>query len=348
MALVATDSFDFYNGAGTNTGLQARWTRSGATAASLVAGRFGGQALRMTPATVVETARRNLTAARASGGHGFAHRSISMPVNNLVTSGFHYALLNGTTYTLGLRVTTTGAIDVYRATANNAGTLLGSTAAGVIVVNTWHFIEWEYVVSDTVGRVTLKVDGVQVINLINQDTNNAVTTVNVFEVFASNNTGRIDTFDIDDWHEYDAASTPGERKLTAHRPTADTAQKDFTASSGSDNFAMVDDTTANGDTDFVQATTVGNQDLYPIDALSTTPAAIDGVTVVIFAEKTDANTRTLAASVDSAGTGSDGTAFALAASYGKFERLMTTDPNGGGAWTASRVNGLKIGPKVAS
>jgi hypothetical protein len=54
----------------------------------------------------------------------------------------------------------------------------------------------------------------------------------------------------------------GPSRVDTLRPIADTAEADRTASAGADHYAVEDETTINGDTDYVSAATPGDLDLY--------------------------------------------------------------------------------------
>jgi hypothetical protein len=339
------DGFDMYNGTGTTTGAGLKWTVTGGSS-SLTTGRFAGQGLLMgSSGSGAGRITRAFTGSPVTSvGIGVAINVNVMPTNDSV-HGF-ISLLKGTTYTFGLRITTTGGLEAYRLTAVNAGVSLGTAPAGTITVG-WHYFEIAVTISDTVGTVLVKVDGSTVMNLSGLDTNNAVTNVDTVSFgFNANNPGGLNII-VDDLYITDGA-TLGERKIETLYPSADTATKNWTPNSGTDNYSRVNETTVDGDTSYVQASTVGTRDLYTVGPLSSTPTVIDAVQIVSFMEKTDATTRTVYNSCQSAGTDSDGSAFALAATYGRFDRILSTDPNGGGSWTASRVNGLLIGPKIAS
>lgn len=349
MSIVLIDGTDLYNGTGTNTGLQAKWALGTAATWSLVTGRFGGQAVRRSTAS---NANGYMERAWAGGGisSGTIHVAMyftAIPVNNTAETQ-HIGLSSGATQTLGIRVDTAGAIRVYRNTNRTAGTLLATSASGVVTAGVWNFFEIEFVISDAAGRVSIYMNGsgTPVINVSSVDTNNAVTTVDTISFGSCFGEGV--SFDWDDLYITNSSTRSGERRVETVRPTADTAQKDFTPNTGSTNYTQVDDTTANGDTDYVQASTVGNTDRYTFGALSSTPSTISAVQVTSFAEKTDAASRTINLQVKSGATTSDGSAFSLAASYGKFDRILETDPDTGSAWGASAVNAIEAGPKVAS
>lgn len=343
MSLLLIDGFDMYNGVGSNLGLGAKWSRVG-TRQFMVSGRFGGQAFQSSPSGGTFGAATTQFAANSSLGLGIALFVSTFQTDNTI---YQITFLSGATYTFGLQIRSDGSIWAYRATGAAAGTSLGSSAVGVIVLSTWHFLELALVIDNTVGSVTIKVDGATVLTLTGVDTNNVSGTANVLQLGSTGGNFSGGVLSWDDLYLTNGA-TLGERRVETLRAAADTAQKDFTPLTGTSNFAMVDETTVDGDTSYVQAAVVGNRDLYTLGPLSSTPTTIDAVQVVSFAEKTDATTRAIYNSVQSAGTDSDGSQFNIPASYGRFDRLLATDPNGGGAWTPSRVNGLLVGPKIAA
>lgn len=353
MTLQATDGFDAYNSTGANEGLRTVWTQGGAffTNVSMQAGRFGGQCLRIgaNGSSNAASAYRALPAnVGPSFGVGFAYKcsnigTISTTVLNNVFASL--ASLAGTTQ-VGLALQDNGQVHAYRLTGLNAGTLLGSSAAGVIAAATWHFIELAVLFSDTVGTLVVKVDGATVINLSGIDTMNSATVGAGRLYFQGMNVADSDNASLNEWDDLyiTDGATLGDRRVETIRPNADTADKDFTRSTGSDNYALVDESTVDS-TDYVQGSTVGDLDLYDLGALSSTPTTIDAVTVISFAQKTDAASRSIAHVLDLSGTQSTGADKALPASLGKQETIFATKP-GGGAWDATAVNALKAGPKV--
>lgn len=344
MSILILDSFDLYNGVGSNTGLQSKYN-SEAGNCSLVSGRFGGQAVQAVSSNAGgRSLIRALPSTYSSIGVGVALRYATMPSANTVHAVISFR--SGSTYTFGLRVTTTGAIEAYRMTSVSAGVSLGVTAPNVIVGGTWHYVEVGVSIHDSTGTVTVKVDGVAVLTLTGQDTNNGVTTVDTVVLgYPGGISTSLGTLQIDDLYVVDSATTQGEMKVEPLRATSDVAQG-FGRSTGSTNYTLVDDTTANGDTDYVQGSTVGTVDTYGLGDLSSTPSSILAVQLTSFAMKTDAASRSIALQAKSGATTSDGPNFALAASYGKQERILETDPNTGAAWTATAVNALQAGPKV--
>lgn len=222
-------------------------------------------------------------------------------------------------------------------TTNNIGT----TANNVIVANTWHYIEIECVRSATVGQVRIWVDGVQVLTLTNQNTGATIFGVTSFRgiVFGL----------FDDYYICNTATEhKGDCRVETLMPNADTATKDFGRSTGTDNFALVDEKPENGDTDYLTAATVGNKDLYDCGNLSSTPSAIHAVQTEMFARKDDAVARAVRVNIKSGATTSNGATKAMATTYTVSRNLLLVDPNTSAAWAAAAVNAAQIGPEVVT
>lgn len=331
MAVVFMDGFDSYNGTGAApTGVQARWTGA---PASLVAGRFGtGQAATYTAGSAASTSPLFTGVASFTCGFGVFLTSF----NDTVRA---FSFLSGVTVHVALRFNIDGSITALRDT-----TVLGSSAAGVLLASTWHTVECEVVISDTVGRVTIYVDGASVLNLTAQDTRNGATTT--VDTFSRVNVGP--AMRLDDLYITDSATKPtAALRIETLYPTSDGATLNWTPSTGVSHFGVVDEAQAST-TDYISASLVGDVDELNMGDLSATPTAIEAVALVLYALKTDATARTLFPGVKSGATTSDGTAVALSTTGGRFDRIMAVDPNTAAAWTAAAVNALIARPKVAS
>jgi hypothetical protein len=312
---------------------------------TMAAGRFSGQSVHWSEGNNGNFLNGYLPMPAGAIGQtafGFAFNADGL---NSGTKGT-WALYNGGTILCGFNFDTNGRFNFYRLTDQYTGTLLGSTANNIILTATWYYIEAEIVLGSSTGTFKLYVNGVKVMDLSGlNNVNGSLVTADRFYVNLNSPGGN---FYMDDFYLTDTATRIGECRVETLRPSADTATKQFAPNSGTANFSRVNETLVDGDTSYVQASAVGNRDLYSLGALSATPASIYAVNVVSFAEKTDATSRTLYNSVQSNSTDSDGVAQTLLSSYARLDRIMETDPSGGGAWSAARVNALLVGPKVAS
>jgi hypothetical protein len=342
MPVTDFDGFDLYPDLNAPLGLFGRWlgglhpATGGISAAN--AGRFGGRSVGA-GANGSNLFYRSVTN-RNQLSNGVAFRVSSMPAHALtaVVPIVLYSDANGT-FTAGVGVHNNGVLGAYRLTSSTAGVVLGTSAINLVKANVWHYLEVELVLGDANGRITVFLDGVMVLNLTNVDTNNGI--VSIGRSYLSMQSS---TCDFDDWYLTNDPTRLGERRVETIRPSADTAQKQFTADTGTVNFSRVNDAVADSAT-FVQSSTVGHTDLYDLVDLSSTPVTIDAVNVVLYAMKTDAMTRAMAILADVNGTQMVTADLALAGSISRFDTLLLTKP-GGGNWAASDVAGLRIGPRV--
>jgi hypothetical protein len=346
MAVVTIDGFDMYNGTGTNTGIQSKWiiAGGGAPAGGMIAGRFGGQAVRFN-GSAANTLDKILPASTANVTVGVALRISNIPAGNPSQRGY-IILKSGVNFQCGVAFDAAAIISANRLSGDLSGAQLAVSSPGVWSANTWMYVEIEFVISTTVGRITVYINGAQVLNITGVNTANlgVGTTVDTIH-FGSLNGGNAPTsIDYDDLYVCDVATKLGERRIETLRPSADSTPLNWTPDTGTVHFSRVNATLAQATT-FVQATTVGDLDLYDLGNLSSSPSVIDAVQYNVFAQKTDATTRAVAAVGDLSGVQQQSGNFNLAASVSKFESLALTKP-GGGSWAAADVNALKIGPKV--
>lgn len=353
MTTIAYDGFDMYNGLQTLIGVRSKWTLTGGGNSSMVAGRFGGQAVRITNRTNGTFASAiylplNPASCTSSFACGFAFRN--PVVTGLGNNGafFHVADQNSVMQLwLGLN-TGTGVVTLYRASSFAAGTVLATTAPGAIPPNNWVYVELEGVIDDTTGSVKVWINNDLLINISGVDTRNAGTGLAVQPWFGGQTSSDNYDADFDDFYFRNTNVRLGESRVETLRGTGDTAVKNWVPNSGVTNFSRINETLVDGDTTYVESGVIGNQDLYDFGDLSSTPATIHAVQLVGFARKTDAGSRGIALTCKSGATFSDGPSYSLSASYSRLDRIMLTDPNTSAAWTAAAVNTLQAGPEVSA
>jgi len=150
-------------------------------------------------------------------------------------------------------------------------------------------------------------------------------------------------YDWDDMYWCDSTTIPGEARIDTLRPSADTAQKQWTPSTGSTNYSMLNSTLLQTTT-YVEAATVGFEDRYDFADLAAVPTSIYAVSLCSFGKKTDAGTKSMKLSIDDGSAVSYGAEFFLnATSALSPQRVMETRPSAGGAWTGAQVNAMKPG-----
>jgi hypothetical protein len=334
VALRFIDSFDHY----VNTDILLKWTSINNTA-SLHAGRTGPQSFHT---------GRNLSKtidAQTEWILGFAVKPLTGS-----NSGSLVQLKNGAS---------TIQDDIYWdngtqcLSVRRAGTTTLGTGSRLLAPETWHYVELRIVVSNTVGVVQLHVDGANDINLSSQDTLNSGTTIDRF-TFGDAGASNI-SCDIDDVYICDASgSAPsntflGDVRIECTHPNGNGNSSQLVGSDGNstDNYLLVDETTSDGDTTYVQSSVVNDKDTYAYGNLSSVSGSVYGVQPIAHARKTDASSRSMKTIARLSGTEVDGPDQTLATSYAMYYDIRETKP-GGGAWTISDVNSAEFGVKVAS
>lgn len=346
MAGVFFDTFDSYNGIGANTGLQSAWVATSTVGAAMATGRFSlGQAASITLGTNNNRCwAATLPSTYSSFSGGFAYNPASFPSGAGIQI---FAVLgtNGSVYQDSIVLNSDGSLSACRG-GDTTYVVLNTTSGGLISLSSWYDIGYEIVINDTTGTFNLFVNNNRVLNLTSQDTLNSGSTIDTIRIGGrgTSTTGSGSAWLYDDVFVCDNATYIGARRAKTLRASGDVAQG-FTRSSGSTNYTLINEATADGDTSYVQGG-LSALDRYDFDNLGLNPSSIDMVNAIAFVESTDVYARRLALNVKSGATSSDGTDFALGTSYAKLTRLMTTDPNTGSAWTASAIDALQGGPKV--
>jgi len=225
---------------------------------------------------------------------GFAWR------NSSLGGGCGFYGSDGTTQ-LMVHVNDSGGFNVYRggsATAwqspltTTGATLLGSTAAGIVNANTWYYIEVQAHIRNATGSVLIHVNGVNVPTTPDLSTGSidtCYTQENCFgfavaalangitdDVYVLDNSGSVNTTFL------------GDTRIDAHYPvTPNGTDTGFSRSTGSDDWAILDETPANT-TDYIYADAVGEKTSVHVTPLINTGGTISGVQVSAFATKNDA------------------------------------------------------------
>lgn len=365
MPVEAFDGFDTYADLtaapfSTTIGLQAKWYAPGGTALlSLVPGRFGGQGLQFEGQGVgpSDWVSRYFTSARADFAAGFALRIDNVGnINPLVSGSAQFVFERNGEGQIGIFISPAGAIQIVRLLPDLLGhvppngargaVVLASSVSGIVKSGTWHYIGIEGTIDNSSGGGAVYLDGVAVVTASGVDTQAwaGEAMVDGFSYVGPNSNGSTLNFIIDDWATFDTNVWEGEARVDVLRPVSDSSV-DFTPSSGSDRYAMVDETLGDADTTYNASNAVGDVDLFGMSDLSGSPTIL-AIQLVAYAKKTDAATRLLRLLCDPGGGVDEGSDFALPLDYTRVERALLTNPDTGVAWTPAEVNALVAGYKL--
>lgn len=343
MTLRFTDSFDHY----ATADFTQKWTLTGSGTYAISAGngrrstacfRFSSPA---SGTNVLKTVDSHATLIV-----GFAFRFAGIGSSSTVFA----ALMDAGSVQVDVRANADGTLSVTR----NGTTL--STTAVALSANIYYYIEFKATIHDTTGSYDLRVDGVSVTSGTNVDTKNTSNaTANGLRLGSTNSLVGASNWDFDDLYICDGAGATnndflGDVRVDAYLPNGNGNSSQLVGSDGNstDNYLLVDESSQNGDTDYVASATVSEKDTYAFANMAHTPSSIFGVQINIIAKKDDAGTRSIQSVIRSGGSDTDGTSRALATSYADYRQIAETDPNTAAAWTSSGFNAAEFGTKVAA
>lgn len=237
-------------------------------------------------------------------------------------------------------------------------TVLGSTTYA-LHENVWHYIEVKATFNNVAGSVEIRVDGAQRLLLSPVDTQTSANGfVNSVQIGAQgHSTGflglavgsyfiRFDDVIILDTGGAQNNDFLGDSRVEGLRPNGAGLVTQLEPSGAGGNFSLVDDLQPDDDTTYVAGGTVGNLDLYTFTDLETTVGLVRGVTMCVYAEKTDAGVVNIAPLVGTTGAPQyTGTSMNLQMSYNYKEEVLETNPVDGGTWAVAKVNSFQYGVK---
>lgn len=246
---------------------------------------------------------------------------------------------------VNVRVSTSGAVVVYR---NTTAISLGT--AGTVVAGQWYYIEIRVTIADAAGVVQIKLGGAEITNL-STDTKNAGTASTVDAIqLGSSTTDPAVTYD--DLYVLNAlGSAPlntflGEVVVQALVPNGAGANTGMTPVGSANNWENVDElpySTA----DYNASDVVGTKDTYAMSNLAASTGQVFAVQTNIIGNKTGPGAASLKPVVRSGGTDYAGSAVAIGPSPSHIGEVRETNPATGAAWTVSGVNAIEVGAEVA-
>jgi hypothetical protein len=338
--LLHIDSFSSYS---TGADLAQTYSQSNMQF-STTAGRFGGGALYFNTG-YNQYISYMFSSAQTEIWVGFAIQSISF---QFATSLVAFNSISGPECTITL-ATNTGIFYVYKGYNN----LLGQSSSQINFSNgIWHYIDIHYKISSSVGIVEIWVDGTQNLNLTGVDTTQYSNTsfsslaigVNygyqysgymyVCELYILNTSGSYNNTKL------------GDSRIHVLLPNSDAGPNNGTPSTGNVHYTMVNEPLWSSSNSITLANTIGQEELFGVTSLPTSPPNVYGVQLLAIAEKTDAGNVQVETVLVNNGNICNGSNVQLLTSYSHIYGIYETDPNTGNAWTSSGVNTLKAGFEI--
>ncbi len=276
---------------------------------------------------------------------------------NLALAAGMFSLLDGATTHVALVMNSSRQLEVRR--ASGTGTVL-ATSVTLIPLAAWTYIELKILISDTVGTIDMVINGTtETLTFASgsngsQDTRNGGNaTADRFRMgdasVALNNFSDLydDIYVCDGTGGAPTNTFLGDVRCEALFPSGNGNTSNLVGNDGNstDNYLLVDETSPNSDTDYVESATVGDKDTYAFTNLTPTVGTVYGVVIAPFQRKSDAGTRKTCSIARLSGTEEDSADKTMSNTYIYQPDIRETKP-GGGAWTISDVNSTEFGVKV--
>lgn len=242
------------------------------------------------------------------------------------------------------------------------GTLLG-TASGSYSPDTFYCVECKMKAHGTTGTVDVLVNGASVLSLTGQNTS-ADSTTNITQVALGLQVAAIEGAESSGnelvrFGEFYTGDTVGSApyndmaglvassggfRVTPKSMSTNGTNHDFTPLT-STNVSQINETAMDGATSYNESATTGHVDTFVKTGLGQNPVSILGVQVKTALALDAAGANTLSHVLLSGGTVYPGTAFGADTTYKYYNTQWLTDPNGGVAFTQSRVDSIEPGYK---
>jgi hypothetical protein len=248
------------------------------------------------------------------------------------------------------KINTSGLITAERST-----TQLGTSSTG-LTVGAWHYIEFKVVIDNSVGTVTVRIDGVEVLALTAQDTQAlSVAAWNEIAIgsFTSITSSPLVNIWVDDLVVMDGSGSYnnaflGDRRVAVLLPSGNGNSNMSTPLSG-DRYTNVDEAAMDEDTSYVTFAAAADKDTYAFGNCPTSGATVNAVVANMAAKKVDTGEAGMAAVARISSTDYDGATKGVASSYTIQQQIWERSAvDGTTAWTTTVIDAAEFGVKKAS
>lgn len=345
MALIWYEHFDLY---GTGNNASAAWAAlmargytqgvNNSTNLTATNSRTGAACLSFNATSNAQNISRTLSAdTRAMVGCGIALRASGYPTTQIASnaSGFRFGTAANANE-IAILMGESGIVYCYQ-----GATLRGTTGPNVYPVNAYYWLEAQVVWGTGTATVEVRLNGAPILVF------SGLTIAEITRVqLGHNGSNTAANLLFDDWIIYDNTNTVnntwmGDTFVIVAPPNADSTPNDWTPSSGSNRWDMIDELIPN-DADFITATAVGNVNQFTHTAPTLPAGAVAAVAVQVRAFKTDAGASTIEIGASSAGNNEMSSPIALGTGVASYSHILNKDPNGAVPWSQSAAQAAQL------
>ncbi|MHC4310878.1 MAG: hypothetical protein ACYSW3_00220 [Planctomycetota bacterium] len=250
----------------------------------------------------------------------------------------------------GVRILNGGAIEFQRG-KGALGTQLAVTPANYISAATYYYLEVKVRVHNTLGSYEVKLNGSTILSGSGVDTQyQSNDDLNAVWVYTGNHTGNgmwIGDVYILDTSGNDNIDFLGDIRVDTLMPNGVGNKSQWTPSAG-DNYACVDESTPNDDTDYVETDVLNEIDTYAFGNLSALATAVKAVALNFVGKKTDSGVLRVSPVMrgSSADYVLDSSGLALGSTYSHKQMVWQENPVDSSAFAEADVNSGEFGIKL--
>jgi hypothetical protein len=245
-----------------------------------------------------------------------------------------------------LQVSTSGVVSAWQ----GSGNLLGY-ASQILLPNTWYYIEYSLSCStvDGEGVVEIRINGTSVLTAPGTGDGTVMTNDPIIAI----NFSGVKTEEglkhgiLDDIYIADGLTFLGPLKVETLRPALDTATIDWSPSTGTTHYNLLNETPANNAT-YVSSNTANASDLYDIDNLDASIVSVQGVQIEAQANLDANGSESLRIQCNSNGSSADETFIVANTDSLAYSMLLENDPETSDPWLPSAIDLLQVGVKYGS
>lgn len=344
MAIIWADSFDHYGttpSGGRTAMLKGAWAQFTAGTGTLpfvssTQKRTGSNSLAFTHqagATENCTARRVIGSLKTVIGCGFGIYPTAL--HNLNRAWGIQFRDNSNSNILHISVETDGSIAIYVGASSSP--LIVSDP--VIGAGSWSHLESKCVIDNVVGEIEVRVNGLVVIHLTNQNFGINGCTQLAIGNFGGGATGTWYYDDIVVWDDTTARNNNflGSQRVHTIFPTSDTVQADWSIVGAASGYEAIDDAAPDDDSTYIASDTAGEISEFGLGTLPPETDLIAGVYIPVLAKLEDAGTGNIQVSLVSGVDTSLGPDQVLTTSYTYWGGQHPVDPATNLPWTKSGI-----------
>lgn len=340
------DSFDHYQ----TSDISRKWSSTDGVSPTIGAfGRNGTNGMRfanLRGSQVSKTLDNQQTWIIGFGIKPAAFPAADAPIVQIVDSG---------TTQVTFSLASDGKIKAYLGEGWSGGansSLLGTSSSG-ISAGSYSYVEVKAIISDTVGEMSVRINGSSVLSLTGIDTK---VTANAFAstiILGEDGGSVVLQVDFDDLVILDGtgalnSSFLGDVRVEALLPNGAGNYSQWTPQGSATNYQNADETPGDDDTTYNGEGTATEKDSYAFQNVVVTTGTVKGLMTHMLARKDDAGSRQIRRIARVSGTDYAGSTVNTTTSYVYYSEVLETNPNSSAPWTISEVNAIEAGVEVVA